>query len=93
MLKNKTLKEILENPIIAEIAPDAIRGRDLSREEFYHWTLQEISDKVGWGNLERGVTKLLEVAARGEYYFKLYSEEECLEVPSRKGPKVGLEPT
>ena len=34
MLMNKTLKEILENPIIGEIAPDAIRGWDLSKEEF-----------------------------------------------------------
>ena len=88
MLMNKTLKEILENPIIAEIAPDAIRGRDLSREEFYHWTLQEIADKMGWRTLEKGFTKLLDVAAQGGYYFSLYSEEECLEVPSRKGTNL-----
>lgn len=88
MLKNKTLKEILENPMIADIASDAIRGWDLSKEEFYHWTLQEIADKVGWRNLERGFTKLFEVAAPGGYYFSLYSEEECLEAPSKKGTNI-----
>lgn len=36
MLKDKTLKSILENPMIADIAPDAIKGWDLSKEEFYH---------------------------------------------------------
>jgi len=48
MLKDKTLKSILENPMIADIAPDAIKGWDLSKEEFYHWTLKEIADKMGF---------------------------------------------
>ena len=74
MLKDKTLKELLENPIIADIAPDAIRGRDLSKDEFYDWTLQEIADKMGWCTLERGFTRLFEEAAKGEYYYRLYSE-------------------
>ena len=48
MLNNKTLKEVLEDPRLAKIAPDAISKWDLSAEEFYNWTLQEINDKMGW---------------------------------------------
>ena len=88
MYKDKTLKELLENPIIADIAPDAIRRRDLSKDEFYDWTLQDIADKVGWGNLERGFTRLFEVAGRGEYYYKLYSESECMKEPAKKGTNI-----
>lgn len=88
MLKNKTLKEILENPMIADISPDAIKRWDLSKEEFYHWTLQEIAEKMGWRNLENGFTKLFKVAAAGEYYYRLYSEEECFKAPSKKGTNI-----
>ena len=72
MLKDKTLRELLENPVIAAIAPDAIKGRDLSEEEFYDWTLQQIADEMGWRSLEKGFTKLFEVAEKGDYYYKLY---------------------
>ncbi len=44
MLKDRTLKSILEDPAIADIAPDAISKWDLSKEEFYHWTLREMAD-------------------------------------------------
>lgn len=84
MLKDKTLRELLENPVIAAIAPDAIKGRDLSEEEFYDWTLQQIADEMGWRSLEKGFTKLFEVAEKGDYYYKLYSEEECKESPTRE---------
>lgn len=88
MLKDKTLKEILENPLIAEIAPDAIKRWDLSQEEFYHWSLQEIADKMGWRSLEKGFRKLYEVAESGEYYFKLYSEEECKDSPEKENVNI-----
>lgn len=83
MLMDKTLKMLLEDPSIQDIAPEAISTWDLSKEEFYHWTLQEIADKMGWANLERGFKSLFE-AAKGEYYFKLYSEEECKDEPAKK---------
>lgn len=83
-MENKTLKEILENPIIKEIAPDAISKRDLSKEEFYHWTLEEIAEKMGMTTLEKGFTGLLESAAKGNYYHKLYAEEECIGHPEKE---------
>ena len=77
MLKNKTLKELLEDPMIAEVSLDAIRNMDLTKEEYYRWTLKDIEENLGWKNLERGFTKLFDVASKGEYCFKLYAPEEC----------------
>lgn len=83
MFENKTLKALLENPAIAEIAPDAITKWDLSKEDFYEWTIQELSEKKGWGFLERGFRRLYEAAASGKYYYKLYSEDECSNAPAK----------
>ena len=47
-MKDRTLKSLLEDPMIAEISEDAISKWDLSKEDFYDWTLQEIADKKGW---------------------------------------------
>lgn len=77
MLKDKTLKEVLEDPRIAEISKDAISKWDLSKEDFYTWTLQEIGDKNGWHNLDKGFEILFKQADRGQYYYRLYSESEC----------------
>ena len=75
---NKTLKELLESPVISEIAPDAISKWDLSKEKFYNWTLQEIKDKMGWKTLAKGFTALFDAANKGNYYYNLYSKEECV---------------
>lgn len=88
MLKDRTLKSILEDPAIADIAPDAISKRDLSVEEFYNWTLNEIADRMGWRNLERGFTRLFKAAAGGDYYYNLYSEEECAGAPEKKNTNI-----
>ena len=84
MLKDRTLKSLLEDPLIADIAPEAIAAWDLSQEEFYDWTLQEIAEKMNWGNLERGFTRLLDIAGRGDYFYRLYSEEEYAAAPEKK---------
>lgn len=83
MLMNKTLRELLEDPRIADIAPQAICRWDLSGEEFYNWTLQEIADKMGWRNLERGLTRLFAAADRGPYFYRLYSDAECAGDPAK----------
>ncbi len=77
MMMSKTLKELLEDSMIKEIAPNAISKWDLSKEEFYDWTLQEIADKMGWKSLKNGFESLFQNAESGNYYFALYSEEEC----------------
>ena len=86
-MKNRTLGSLLQEPSIVQIAPDAIRNRDLSKEEFYHWTLQEIADKMGWRCLERSFTRLFK-AAEGEYYYPLYSGAECEAEPAKKGTNI-----
>ena len=86
-MKNRTLGSLLQETSIAQIAPDAIRNRDLSKEEFYHWTLQEIADKMGWRCLERSFTRLFK-AAEGEYYYPLYSDQECEQEPAKKGTNI-----
>ena len=85
MYMDKTLREMLENPLVSEIALDAISKWDLSVEEFWNWTLQEIADKMGWNCLERGFMSLYTAAGRGKYYWKLYSEEECAAEPAKEG--------
>lgn len=77
MFMNKTLKDLLESPLIADIAPEAISKRDLTQEEFYTWTLQEIADRMGWRNLNRSFTRLFRAAEQGRYFFRLYDEREC----------------
>ena len=82
-LRDRTLKTLLEDPAIADIAPEAISKWDLSKEPFYLWTLKEMADKMGWQNLERGFARLLR-AAQTDYFFPLYSEEECQNAPEKR---------
>ena len=81
-LTDRTLGSILEDPAIEEIAPDAISKWDLSKEEYYHWTLKEIADRMGWSSLERGFTRLFK-ATEGKYCYRLYTEEECKGAPEK----------
>lgn len=77
-MNNTTLKELLENPQIRDIAPDAIRGWDLSKEDFYNETLSQLAESRNWINLERGFGRLFEISRNGDYYFKLYTKDECI---------------
>ena len=88
MLEDRTLKEMLENPAIAEIAPDAISKWDLSKEDFYHWTLGEIAERKGWRTLGLGFERLLRAAGQGEYCFRLYQKEECEGAPQKENANV-----
>lgn len=88
MYMDRTLQSLLEEPSIAAIAPDAISKRDLTKEEFYHWTLQEIADKMGWHVLERGFMSLLSAAAHDHFYTKLYTEEEWQREPAKESASL-----
>lgn len=76
-MNTTTLKELLENPRIKDIAPDAVRGWDLTKEDFYNDTLSKLAEERNWLNLKSGFERLFEISDRGEYYFRLYSKEEC----------------
>ena len=84
MLKDRTLQSILEDPMIAQIAPDAISKWDLSKEDFYPWTLAEIAEKKGFRTLDKGFDRLFKAAAGGNYYFSLYTEDECADAPQKR---------
>ena len=85
---NKTLGELLSDPRIVKIARDAIRNWDLSKEPFWDCTLPEIKARYFSSDIARGMKRLYEAAETGEWYYPLYSEEECLKDPSRKGVNI-----
>ena len=70
----KTLCEMLSDPRIAPIAPDAIRNWDLSSEPFWNKTLDEIKAQYFASNLQKGFDRLYAAADTGEWYYPLYSE-------------------
>ena len=82
---NKTLKDLLTDPQIARIAPDAIRGMDLSKEEMWNKSLAQLREDHFGGDLAAGFEQLFRAARTGEWYYPLYTEAECAENPDRKG--------
>jgi acetyl esterase/lipase len=86
--EHRTLGELLSDPRITRIAPDAIRGRDLSREELWNMTLPQVKEAGFTGNIAAGLEKLYAAADTGEWYYPLYTEEECAEDEFRRGVNV-----
>ena len=81
----RTLGEILSDPKISRIAPDAIRKWDLSKEEMWNKTLSRLRADHFGGELREGFERLFAAAETGDWYYPLYSGEECAEDPERKG--------
>ena len=87
--ENRTLGALLSDPLIALIAPDAIRDWDLKQEPLWNKTLAQIRDEhIFSGQLTLGFDRLYRAAATGEWYYPLYSEAECAEDPARKGTNI-----
>ena len=75
-LMNKTIGELLSDPRIARIAPDAIRGRDLPHDPLWGKTLTEIRDEqLLTGDIAPGFERLYRAADSGEWYYPLDDEE------------------
>ena len=73
--ERKTLGELLSDPRIRKIAPDAIRNRDLSREEVWNKTPAQLQDEhFFFGDIGRGFQRLYDAADTGDWYYPLYSE-------------------
>ena len=68
--ENKTLRELLEDPVIGGLGKDAISKWDLSKEEMYDWTVQEIADRLGWKDVGYGLERLYEIAGKGRFLFQ-----------------------
>ena len=86
--ERKTLKELLTDPLIAKIAPDAIRFMDLSKEDLWEKSLEQLRKECFGGDLAAGFERLFEAARSGEWYYPLYTEEECAENAYRKGTNL-----
>ena len=83
--ERKTLGEILSDPLIARIAPDAIRRMDLRQDEKWGKTLAQLRQDCFGGDLAAGFETLFQAAKSGEWYYPLYSEAECAEDAGRQG--------
>ena len=81
----KTLGEWLSDPRIAKIAPDAVRNLDLSKEEVWNRTLPQLREACFGGDLREGLERLLAAAEAGDWYFPLYTDEECAADEARRG--------
>ena len=77
--ESKTLGELLSDPLIGKIAPDAIRKMDLPKEEMWGKSLIQLREECFGGNLTAGFETLFRAAETGEWYYPLYTEEECAE--------------
>ena len=52
--ERKTLKDLLMDPLIGKIAPDAIRFMDLSKEELWEKSLAQLRKEYFGGDLAGG---------------------------------------
>ncbi len=81
-----TLGDLLSNPKIRPIAQDVIRRRNLKEEELWNMTLSQLKEEHFFsGEINNGIRRLYEAADSGDWYYPLYSEEECAENEARKG--------
>lgn len=91
-MENRTLRDWLEDDLLKDIAPDAISGRDLSKEKFYNWKIKKIDRKMRWKGLSDGFSAMHRNAEQGRYYYKLYSDEECAAEPEKKNLNITFFP-
>ena len=87
-MMERTLGEILSDPKISRIAPDAIRKWDLKKEEMWKKTLSQLREDHFGGELREGFDRLFAAAETGEWYYPLYSAEECAADPEREGANL-----
>ena len=86
--ERKTLGELLSDPLIAKIAPDAIRNMDLSKDEKWGKSLAQLREDCFGGDLSAGFERLFRAARSGEWYYPLYTEAECAEDEGRRGANL-----
>ena len=84
--ENEPLGSLLSAPEISPIAKDAIRNRDLSLEPLWHKTLRQLREEHFFsGDIGQGIHRLYQAARTGDWYYSLYSEDECREEEARRG--------
>ena len=86
ILDQCTLGELLSRQEIRPVAQDAIRGRALWEEPVWNMSLKRLrEERVFSGDIGAGLNRLLRAAATGDWYYPLYSEDECRKVEARRG--------
>ena len=87
--ENQTLGTVLSDPRIAPVAADAIRNRDLKQEPLWDKTLLQLKTEHFFsGEIALGFERLFRAAGTGAWYYPLYSDAECAEIPARKGTNI-----
>ena len=83
--EKKTLGELLSDPRIRPIASDAITGMDLKQEGLWDKSIEQLREEQFGGGLTHGFDRLFAAADSGEWYYSLYSPEECAADPVKTG--------
>ncbi len=91
--ESKTLGEFLSDPRIALIADDAIRNMDLRQEPIWHKTISELRNEHFGGGILPGFERLFEAAQQGNWFFPVYSDEECAADASRRSVNLVFLPS
>ncbi|MBR6322222.1 MAG: alpha/beta hydrolase [Lachnospiraceae bacterium] len=92
-IENRTLCELLSDPRISLIAPDAITNMDLSKTDMWDKTLLQLREEHFGGGMTAGFERLYKAAESGNWYYPLYSEEECSADPEKKGVNLVFLPS
>ena len=87
--ENRTLGSLLSDPRICKVAKEAIRNRDLEAEPVWDKTLTELKEQNFFnGEIGRGFERLYAAADSGDWYYPLYSEEECAQNEAKRGVSI-----
>ncbi len=87
--ENRTLGSLLSDPRISKVAKEAIRNRDLEAEPVWDKTLTELKEENFFnGEIGRGFERLYAAADSGDWYYPLYSEEECAQNEAKRGVSI-----
>ena len=71
MNMQQTLGQALSDPRLAQIAGDAIRDMDLTKEPMWNQTLAELKEQNFGGNLSGGLERLFQAVDSGDWYYRL----------------------
>ncbi len=83
-----TLGDILSDPRISRIAPQAIRNMDLTKEPFWNKSLKTLREEHFGGGLQAGFDRLFRAVENGEWYYPLYTPQECASDPDKEGTNL-----
>ena len=83
---NNTLKDVMEHPLLKDMAPYFVENLDLTKELPYSMSFKEAHKNGSWNVYSsiNGFNRLLEAAESGDWCYPLYSAEEIAEEEKKK---------